>query len=331
MLKVKTEELKKVSKVLLKCAGLNSLKLVTCLLFLKAQNNCLTLRSTDGINELYVDLECDEELDIAIDIKQFNKLIQSLNCEYVELKEERNILHIKGKGEYRLPLVYDSSGNKIGFTDRRIAFSGNIIENDYANIFKQLKVSRADDGFQADCYKHFYFTENKVLATNTITASLLKRDKYVEEDRLMFNKTVELLGYMDSKLYVNDNHYRDNTYYLITRNNPNIAFYQKDDVMSFFEYSFTEKMLLSDLKEIVNRFAIFEHEILLIDKDRIVSKKEDIIEYLPFSFSSSLSISVKLLKTILNTIKTEYVEIFISDEILLIKNDEVEHVLSKYL
>lgn len=325
-MKVSTDKLKEIVKVLSSVAGMNSLKPITCLLQIKAKDNKASFTTTNGIDTMYASLECEGELDIAVDVQLFTKLVLSLSKEEVELFEENNILNIHCGGKYKIPAVYNSLGQKIPFRDLRKPFSGNFINNEFKLIKKQLGVSKADNEFPIECYRNYYFGDN-ILATNVVTASKINK-RLFEENILLFDKTVEILSKMGNNLRYNQFNYADDLFWLVTSPNKNIEFYQYGDVMKLFNYSNLKLLSLEKMKEILKRFNAFKYEYLIISNNIIKSEKEDIIEELDVDLECQLKLRVDILGKFLNTLTSDF-ECFATNDFMIIKNNELEHIISK--
>lgn len=327
-MKILTEDLKRVVKVLSKAAGLNNLRPFTCLLFIKAKEGKVSFMTTDEINTLYATIQAEGDLEITVDVTLFSKLINTLEEEWVELNVENKVLIIKCGGTYKIPTVLNSSGEFIRFKDLRKEFEGTKVDNNFKEIKKILDPSRGDDLFPIECYRNFYFG-NQTLTTNTITASKINK-RIFPINKLLFPKTVELLTYLDDRLEYDDHNFRDKEFWLIYKENKSIDDYQYLDVINLFDINKEFKIInVKKVKGILNKFSVFNYDKIVFHNNYIKSEKEDIIEELDIDLNCHLVLKVDLLKKFLNSVKSEDVEIYGTDEFLVIRDGEIEHIITK--
>lgn len=141
-MKIQTVKLQSLAAKSLKGAGLNRLIPITTFLSIKSttvnEKSALEFTTTDGVNYLYlysIEDDIEDNFNAVVDVEMFSKLISKLTCEYTELSidAKKSTLHIKGNGEYDIPLQFDENGELVKYP--------NPIENVVFTTSDNLKVS----------------------------------------------------------------------------------------------------------------------------------------------------------------------------------------------
>lgn len=329
MIELNTKELQTKLKVMLLGAGLNPIKPMTHLLFMKSNLGVLSFMTTDSIDTLYTTIACEGDLEIAVEVTQFIKLIQSLKTETLQLEIKKDLLIVKATGEYRFPAVLNSQGEIIQYKDNRKYFDGVIIENHFNEVSKTLKHSKADNLFPIECYRNIYFGDN-ILSTNTITASRLNK-KVFDTPRLLNERAISILGQMKETIKYHENHFTDGEFYLITSHNKNIEDYQYDAVNQLFKEETTFIIDVEELKEIVARFTLFKEEDMIIKHKEICSVRNNIIEKVETLLCEKeveIKVDVALFKKFISTFKGD-IEMQVQNEFIILSQNQLSHIITK--
>ena len=106
---IKTEDLKKVTDNILPAVDSSIISNITENIELYTENNKLYICVTN--KEYYVksliDVETEEKFHATVNAMLFLKLISQITTDEVELTTDERVLHIKGNGTYKIPLIYE--------------------------------------------------------------------------------------------------------------------------------------------------------------------------------------------------------------------------------
>lgn len=203
-LKIKTDVLKEMMTKAIKGAGNNKLIPLTGLMELRAENDTLTITTTDAINYLYVmqSIELEEEFSVVLGVEKFSKLISKMTCENIVLifHPDMQLLEVNGNGNYKIELPLDESGQLISYPnplpelpDTYTQISAFTVQT----IINTLKPSLATT-LEIPCYTGFYVGDI-VIATDTYRVASMNTKLFDDYSCLISSETMSLLSLMSDE------------------------------------------------------------------------------------------------------------------------------------
>lgn len=202
-LKIKTLELQDMINRSVKGASNNKMLPITSMMGVKLDNGTLTLTTTDATNYLYIRKSGvdGEDFNITVPEDLFAKLISKLNCEEVELSMQNDVLMVKGKGSYKIPLPLDENGQRVIFPTPAIANSADVSntfwkKQEIDSILLSNKAALATS-LDVPCYASYYVGKTVV---STDSYKLCGNDIHaLDKPALISAQLMDLLDVMSSE------------------------------------------------------------------------------------------------------------------------------------
>lgn len=350
-MKLKTKELDEALSKLLLVAEKNMLDPMTSIVSLFVVDNKLIACATDKSNTLYFKLDCediDNKLSISVNITSFAKLIHSISTDTIELKVEKNVLKVKGNGNYKFPSIVDGKGNNIMIGDKRLKSKDVVAKVDSSTI-KSIKscisLSLAPNDFAVVEYKDYYVGGLNTLATNTENASIVRHGILDNKDYKVSTKTIDILAGLNEKFdLVHEgslSSFRCDRCELLTRLElaSNYPDFQADLFVAVFDkpMTFSTRVNRNELLATLGRCAIFtdgQIELDFSNKLSVSTSDSSVSEKVESSDSSDIKLTINLatFTSYLKTLNDDdiFIELEESEKLLKLSDSQIEHVLSSY-
>jgi len=202
-MKIKTVKLQNLLSKAIKGAGLNKLLPITQFVGIAAitENGTSLIKvvTTDAVNYLSLYDKITDELAepfvVATDVEQFSKLVSKFTCEEVELTVNGSSLHVKGNGEYNIPLQFDENGAPVTFSDKVKETDWQVVAEIQPTVIKEIltscKSSLAVTLEDPVCVN--YWVGNKVIATDKSKIADLEKS-ILDVPVLVSSSVMELLA-----------------------------------------------------------------------------------------------------------------------------------------
>lgn len=347
-MQIETAELDKILSKVAKAASNEKSLPITSIITLKAENNKLTMYTTDKTITMFgfVTSLDNDSFSISVDVNTLTKLIHSISTKVVSLSVKKGVLYITGNGNYKLNAINNGRGEAISLPDPRDAYKSTITTTiDISTIktaIKALSLSIAANDFAVSCYKNIYFGE-KILTSDMSKLSAL--DTYIcDPGRLFSRKLVSLLSLFEDSIEMK---LQNN---LLTAfvspqliivspvdNINEVPDYQADALMSLLlkSYDYSVSINKKDFIEALNRFGIlsqdkiildFSNELELRSNDDTFSEKLNI----NVSINKELIIDYLTLKQYVNTFDDDNFEFYFDDNstFVMLKDSQLTHIIS---
>lgn len=206
-MKIQTLKLQSLVNKSLKGAGLNKLIPITSFIGMKAiildEKPVLEFITTDMTNYLYLydyDVEIDKDFYAVVEAEQFGRLVSKLTCEKTEISVTDVNLHVKGNGDYDIPLQFDETGSLVKYPDPTLNVVWNKVgETKLSTLLNILNYCRSSLALTTELpvYTNYYLAD-KVIATDTTKISQLGESVF-NEPHLISSKMMDLLGIVESE------------------------------------------------------------------------------------------------------------------------------------
>lgn len=168
MLKVDAEELNRVVSIVSNGIGKKGLNALNTAITLLNDEGKLSLLTTTGVATLKVttDIDSSDFTSCSVENTLFLQLLAKLSGEIELSIEEGRYLFIKGKGEYKIPLIFDYNSNLALIPDIKRAESG-LTELDIDELDRAIGICKnaCPEDLNVPVLYNIYFGEH-VIATN---------------------------------------------------------------------------------------------------------------------------------------------------------------------
>ena len=349
-MRVKTRELDEALSKLLLVAEKNTLDPMTSIVTFFVSNNKLILGATDKNNTLFYNVNCEdiEDINLSVNIVIFAKLIHSINTDELELKVEKNILKVKGNGNYKFASIVDGKGKNIMIGDKRLKNNNSVAKIDSSTI-KSIKsclsISLAPKDFTVVDYKDYYVDDSNVLATDTDNASIFKQGILDNNDYKISTKTIDILAGLNETFdLIHENglsSFKCDKCELLTKLIPasSCPDFQAHLFVDVFNkpMTFSTSVNKNELLSVLNRCTIFtdgQIDLNFSNKLVICTRDSSVIESIESSVNSDIQLTVNLgtlITYVKNLIDDDiFIEINESENLLKLRDSQIEHILSSY-
>lgn len=185
-----TDRLKKLVSYAVQGAGFNKLLEISNYMGIKAEDNTLSLNTTDGTNYMRVlDSAEVDNFDVTVDADLFAKLIMKINSDTVDIEVSDNTLVITGNGKYTIALIPDENGKTLSFPDKFPDMVEDIglltVSQDLPIISSAVKASLS--GVAGSVYSSYYLGD---FVASTDRAMMTVYDKKLFDTPLLLNKEI---------------------------------------------------------------------------------------------------------------------------------------------
>ena len=208
-LKISTAKFQEMVSRAGKGASNNKLIPITSLMLVELKNNVLQLVTNDATNYLYIkeDKVAGEDFYAVVPVDTFAKLISKMTCDSIELKIRNNtqILEIKGNGNYKIELPLDEDGQTIKYPNPVATFADGSATEQVINrttvkvILDTIEPSLATT-LENPCYTGYYAGDS-VVATDTYKIASLNV-KLFDSPKLISAELMNLLSVMTTERIV---------------------------------------------------------------------------------------------------------------------------------
>lgn len=339
-LKIKTDILKEMISKAIKGAGNNKLIPLTGLMELRAENNTLTITTTDAVNYLYVvqSVDIEDEFSVVLGVEKFSKLISKMTCDSVTLifHSDMQILEVKGNGTYKIELPLDESGQLISYPNPLPELSDDadstINVSTIQSILNTIKPSLATT-LELPCYTGYY-AGDAVIATDTVRIASMNV-KLFDADYLIYPESMNLLALMSGEhIDVHKIESDDANTILIYKTSDCIVYspvmngiedYSVDAITGLINTDFNHSCVLDKtaLLQVLDRLSIFvgaydKNAISLVftaDGIQLSSKESTGIELIPYIESNNFEayeciIDIELFMQEIKAIVSDRIELY---------------------
>lgn len=349
---LRTEDLQKVSNILLAAVDPDSLVTATEVVELKVENEVLTLSATNWEYYIRIKLPIYEDIDFHATVSAitFLKLLTKITTEIVELKISDNSLIIKGNGEYKLPMIQEGDGLlsipsiEISNETNRFNIPGKTLNSIYVYNSRQFAMGNIINPIQSS-----YYIDEEGAITFTTGATVNKFTLPSSIKLLLTSKLVKLF-----KLFKND----DEVSFIIGQDpssngiQTKVRFISNDieltsilsmnDVQkfpvqairdrAFKTYENTIVVNREELLQSINRLLIFSDissktygvfefsndSVIIKDGDKINSEKVKYSNIIGLSENYICKIYFNDIKLVLDTTNDEYINLSFGDQQALV-------------
>lgn len=346
-MRIETKELDNILSKVAKAAPYDKALPLTCIITLKANNDVLTMYTTNLVTTMFGFVKCldTDSFSISVDVNTLAKLIHSISTDTVSLEVKKNVLYISGNGNYRLNAINNGRGEAISLPDPRDSYNSTINIIDVSTIktaVKALSLSIAANDFAIPCYKDVYFGE-KIMTSDTSKLSAL--DAYIcYPGKLISYKLLSLLSLFDEDITIKQQNNLmlafESSNLLVVSSVDDIQAvpdYQADALLTLLykSYEYTVKINKREFLEALNRFSILSQDKVSLDFSSdltIQSKDGNFSEKIVtgVSINKALVIDYLILKQYVNTFYDDVFE-FNFDEnssFIMLKDSELTHIVS---
>lgn len=344
---INTEELKKVSNILLAAIDPDNTIVATEVIELKVKNEALMLSATNWEYYIKIKLPIYEDIDFhaTVNANTFLKLLTKITTETVQFRIDGNNLVITGNGEYKLPMIQEGENLlsipviDIENKTNEFIISGKTLNSIYVYNSKQFVMGNIINPIQS-----LYYIDEKGAITFTTGATVNKFTLPIPIKLLLTPKLVKLF-----KLFRND----DEVKFIIGQDQgqseiqTKIRFISSDiELTSILPMSEIEKFPVQAIRDrafksydniiVINReellqsinrllifsdmsnktFGIFEFtndSVIIKDSNKINSEKIKYTNTIGLSENYVCKIYFDDLKLVLDTTKDEYINLGFGD------------------
>lgn len=201
-MKVNTEKLKEMVSKAVQGASNNKMVPITQLMGIVKTQDSLILTTTDATNYLYITGNVDkkeEDINVAVPVEQFSKLISKMTCKEVYLSVKDNVLEVKGNGTYEIELSLDENTGELivypnprgEYFDGDFEYTGKISAEDVKVVLDTIKPSLATT-LELPAITNYYIGD-KVCATDRFKIASFDVGMFKEEC-LVSSQLMDLIG-----------------------------------------------------------------------------------------------------------------------------------------
>lgn len=192
---IKTEDLQKISNILLYAIDSNSIEQISEIIEMFTKNDCLYLQITNREYFMKVKLSSKVEGDFHATVYAdvLLKLISKITTEFIEFDVKDNNLVVKGNGKYNIPIVYEGTEIlklpeiKINNVTNNFNIDGSILSSIYSYNSKQFMMGNIVNPIQS-----YYYVDKAGAITFTTGACVNKFTLEKDVKLLLTSKLVKL-------------------------------------------------------------------------------------------------------------------------------------------
>lgn len=286
-MKILTENLKKVLKIINYVIVEDSLRPLTGIIEMVADGNKLIINSSDFNNYINITIDLIEPAEFKAVIKR-DKLITLVNAttkDIIEFNLKDKAVHIKGNGKYKLPLITEDGENTVKYP--QLAF--NIEDLEGVKVDKnKVKNMEKFNGIavklipQREMLYNYYQT-NDYIVTGDGSLITFSKGNIFKTDETITPKLIRFISVMD-----NPTVYSNATHYYLEDSNIKCKVYRFDTnfpisiIEPFTKLVYTDKveLNLAEFKDVLKRLSIFADNlemspITMEFKDKLILKIVD--------------------------------------------------------
>lgn len=177
MLKIKTHVLQNLVAKASIGASNNKMLPITSMLGISVNstpenNSCLTLKTTDATNYLFVSdfIDATDSFEVVVPQEQFSKLVSKITTETISLEIDNGKLIVEGNGKYQIELPLNEEGELVKFPnplkDLVLLDSRQVGLNSIKSVLLHNKPALATST-DVPCYTGYYMDKGQVITTDT--------------------------------------------------------------------------------------------------------------------------------------------------------------------
>ncbi len=204
MLKVKTDEIKRLVSTAVKGCSFNKILPITGFLHFMVNDGDLILETTDGTNQLQLTSAVEDEkekIDIVVPADIMDKLINKITTPTISFGLKDGCLEVKGNGVYKIQYVVDENGESIEYPVFEInvkkAKATDLNFKDVPKVFNICKT--AVYGVYDIPYLTGYYMKVDKLVTSDSMRICSVSQKFLEDVMLISQELADLLKLIDKE------------------------------------------------------------------------------------------------------------------------------------
>ena len=351
-MKVKTSILQELSQKIVKGNLGDKNLFISNYTKISADKQTLTLHNTDIDNHLEVsaNIEDKSSFDMIVDTNLFNKLINSIESDYVNFSKQGEEYVISyGNSNYKFPVILDSLGAEIQLENFELPKEGVTISAQDLNIVLRYLPSCIGTDFVNNVLTGMYIGK-KAYSSNRFKACILNINLLKDSSPILLpSKFINLLKLLESDdeiFYAIDS----NGIYFVSRETTIVGLDMKElsqypvsalDDFSKSNLKYAFSVSNKDLKKVINRVSILckDDELLvnLAPKDKVllvINQSGNGVDEVPIKWESEVPkdwselVNYKFLLNILQTMEESIKIEFENSQFIRLKDKFADNILS---
>lgn len=268
---IKTKEFQDILNKAIKGMGNNKMVPITEMIGINAENDTISLLTTDGLNRLEVigklSAPTIETVSVSVQGNNFAKLIQKMTTENIKLDVVENKITVVGNGKYVFPLPVDEDDNIICMKsikdEDKSSMDTTTVKSQLLKDVYEINKSAVAITMEQPQYVGYYFDSERSITTNSLKISSIEHG-LVKNPMLLYSSFVSLFPLIDEDTV--DIVHNDSSIYVIGKNilikglkMTELSLYPSTEIKTFLQTDLPHKVTISkqSLLNLLDRISLF--------------------------------------------------------------------------